>query len=160
MHTARTMPRLLWLVPMFGLLACAKKEGDANAAAAPAMQAPAPPPPPAPVSVTLTAKNNSKMTGTAVLTKQGDSTSVALTLNGGRSGTTYASHVHAGTCDKPGAVVAPLTGVKVGADKAGTSTTVIATSVLDSARAQYGSLLAQSHMANGKPVACGEIPAQ
>ncbi len=160
MHTARPMPRLLWLVPMFGLLACAKKEADANAAAAPAMQAPAPPPPPAPVSVTLTAKNNSKITGTAVLTKQGDSTSVALTLDGGRSGTTYPSHIHAGTCAKPGEVVAPLASVKVGADKSGTSTTVLATSVLDSARTKYGSLLEQSHLPNGKPVACGEIPAQ
>lgn len=160
MHTAFTTRRLLWLVPAFGLLACAKKEADANAAAATAQQAPAPPPPPAPVTVTLTARNNSKMTGTVVLTRQGDSTSVALTLNGGRSGTTYASHIHSGTCDKPGGVVVPLTGVKVGADKSGTSTTVIATAVLDSARAKDGALLAQSHLPNGKPAACGEIPAQ
>lgn len=160
MHTALTARRAVWLVPMLGLMACAKKEGDANATAAPAAQAPAPPPPPMPVSAALTAKGNSGMTGNVTLTVRGDSTAVDLTLNGGRAGTTYPGHIHAGTCDKPGDMLIPLTSVKMGPGKTGTSSTMILTSALDSARAKGGSLLEQSHLPNGKPVACGEIPAQ
>ncbi len=162
MHIPRTTRRLLWLVPALGLAACGKKgesdQGAAMAQAAPPAAAPAPAP--APVTVTLASKNNSGITGTAVLTPQADSTQIAVTLNGGRAGLKYPSHVHAGTCEKPGEAVAPLGSVSVGADKSGTSTTMVATSVLDSARTKYGSLLVQSHLPNMRPVACGDIPAQ
>jgi len=159
MHTASIARRAAWLVPMVGLLACAKKEGEANPATAqPAAQAPAPPPP-APVSTALTAENNSGMSGNITLTRRGDSTAIDLTLNGGRAGTTYASHLHAGTCDNPGAMLIPLTSVKMGPGKTGSSTTMVLASALDSARAKTGTLLAQSHLANGKPAVCGQIPA-
>jgi hypothetical protein len=154
--------RLIWLVPALGLLACSKGKTNQTAAQQPAAAAPAPAPPPtpAPVTVTLAAKNRSRITGTVVLTAKGDSTAIEVTLNGGHSGTTYPSHIHFGHCDKPGGVVVPLTSVKVGANGSGTSTTMVATSTLDSARAQHGSLLEQSHLPNGRPAACGEIPAK
>lgn len=159
MRTVLSTRRLAWLVPMLGLLACAKKEAAAKPAAAESTAAMTPPPPPAPVNVTLAAKNRSNITGTVVLTQKGDSTEVALTLNG-RPGEKLMSHIHGGTCAKaPGAVVTPLGAVTVGKDKSGTSTTMVLASVLDSARAKYGSLAAWSHLGR-RPVACGEIPAQ
>jgi hypothetical protein len=158
-RTASGGRRLIWLVPALGLLACSKAKEN-QAAMQPAAAVDTPPPAPAPVTATLASKNDSRITGTVVLTRSGDSTAIALTLNGGRSGTTYPSHIHFGHCDQPGGVVAPLTSVKVGADGSGTSTTMVATATLDSARAQHGSLLEQSHLPNGRPVACGDIPAQ
>jgi hypothetical protein len=150
--------RLMWLLPALGLLACSKGKEN-QAAMQPAAATPAPAPP-APVTATLASKNNSKITGTVALTAMGDSTAVEVTLNGGRSGTAYPGHIHFGHCDQPGGVVTPLTSVTVGPDGSGTSTTMVLTSVLDSARAQHGALLEQSHLPNGRPIACGEIPAQ
>ncbi len=157
MHTPYISRRLLWLIPAAGLLACSRKESQAQTPP-PAAAAPAPPPP-APVTASLTAKNNSGITGTVTLTASGDSTQIALTLNGARNGQTYPGHIHFGTCDKPGGVVVPLTSVKVDSNKTGSSTTTVPTSVLDTARAQHGSLIEQSHTSAGRPVACGEIPA-
>jgi hypothetical protein len=145
----------LAVLPLLGLLACSGKE---KPAATPAAQAAPAPAPKAPTTVNLTEENRSHITGTVVLKSVGDSTTITLTLHGGARDHTYPSHVHFGTCAKPGAVVAPLTSVKVGADRSGTSTTTVATSVLTAALQQHGSLLAQSHLSNGKPAACGEIP--
>jgi Cu/Zn superoxide dismutase len=160
MSTPSSARRLVWMIPALGLLACAKKEAPPPSAAAPdstaAMAMPAPP-----VTATVQAKNNSGITGTVTLTKKGDSTEVAVALSGARAGEKYPSHIHSGTCAKPGDVVAPLGDVTVGQGKSGTSTTMVLTSVLDSARTKFGSLVEQSHMARGmKPVACAEIPAQ
>ena len=155
MRTAPGTSRRLALLPLLGLLACSGKEKPA--AAPPAAQAAPAPAPKAPTTVNLTEENRSHITGTLVLTPAGDSTTVTLTLKGGARNHTYPSHVHSGTCAAPGAVVAPLTSVTVGADRSGTSTTKVATSVLTAAL-QNGSLLAQSHLSNGKPAACGEIP--
>ena len=161
MRTAIRSRRLIWLVPALGLLACSKGKADQAAMQpAAAVDTPPPAPTPAPVTATLVAKNNSKITGSVVLTRSDDSTAIAVTLNGGRSGTTYPSHIHFGHCDQPGGVVVPLTSVKVGADGSGTSTTTVATSTLDAARQQHGSLLEQSHGPSGTPIACGDIPAQ
>jgi hypothetical protein len=164
MHTASTARRLVWLVPTLGLLACGEKkppekmQTPSAAAESTAMAAPAPPPP---VAVTLAAMHASRITGTATLTRKGDSTEVAETLTGGRPGTKYPTHIHAGTCAKPGAVVQPLESVAVGKDKSGSATTMVLTATIDSARTKYGSLLIQSHNPRGmQPVACGEIPAQ
>jgi len=162
MSTVCTARRLVWLIPTLGLLACGEKKPAPQAqTAAPAAESTAMAAPPAPVNVTLAAMHRSRITGTATLTRKGDSTEVAETLTGARPGTKYPSHIHAGTCAKPGAVVQPLESVAVGKDKSGSATTMVLTSVIDSARAKYGSLLIQSHNPKGmQPVACAEIPAQ
>ena len=163
MSTVITGRRLVWLLPNLGLLACGEQkppetmQTPSAAAESAAMAAPAPPPP---VTATIAEKNHSGITGTVTLTRKGDSTEVAVSLNGGRAGLKYPSHIHSGTCAKPGAPVAPLESVAVGQDKSGTSTTMVLTSVLDSARAKFGSLVEQSHLPNMRPAACAEIPAQ
>lgn len=161
MHTVPSARRMVWLIPTLGLLACGEKKppakAETNPAESTAMAAPAPPPP---VTATLAEKNHSGVTGTVTLTKKGDSTEVTVALSGGRAGMKYPSHIHGGTCTKPGAVVAPLETVAVGADKSGTSTTMVLTSVLDSARTKFGGLVEQSHASSMRPVACAEIPAQ
>ncbi len=157
MRSAISSGSLLWLLPLAAVLGCSKQESKAaNVPAAAAT--PAPPPPPAPVSVKLTTENRSRVTGDVVLTPRGDSTEIELTLHGGRANTTYASHVHFGTCKKPGGVVVPLEKVKIGRNREGSSTTTVLTAKLDSASTAHGSLLVQSHLRNGRPAACGDVP--
>jgi hypothetical protein len=149
------LPTML-LVPV-AVLACSKPAPKAAppAAAAPAESAQAmPPAPPPPVNVTLAAKNKSGITGSATVETKGDSTVVTLTLQGGRAGRTYPAHIHMGECAKPGAVVVPLTSVKVGKDKSGTSTTTVPTAKLQGQSA----LLIQAHQPTGTPAACGDVP--
>lgn len=145
MRSTFSAGRLLWLLPLAGLAACGSK-------------APLPAPPRKPVTVRLVTENHSRISGTAVLTPRGHSTEIELTLKGGRSGTAYASHVHFGTCKKPGGVVVALGMVKEGRNRTGTHTVTVLTSTLDSAATAHGSLLIQSHLKNGKPAACGEVP--
>ncbi len=159
MRTVTIARRTAWLIPTLGLLAC----GEKKAAPPPAADTTAAmaPPPPAPVTANIEAKSNSGITGTVTLTKKGDSTQVVVTLNGARAGEKYPSHIHGGTCTKPGTAVAPLGDIAVGADKSGTITTMVATSVLDAARTKVGGIVEQSHLSRGmRPVACAEIPAQ
>ncbi len=161
MRTVIIARRTAWLIPALGLLACGEKKAAPPPAAAAESTAAMAPPPPAPVTANIEAKNNSGITGTVTLTKQGDSTRVAVTLNGARAGEKDPSHIHGGTCTTPGAVVAPLRDVAVGADKSGTITAMVPTSVLDSARMKFGGVIEQSHLSRGmRPVACAEIPAQ
>jgi hypothetical protein len=132
-------------------LACTKPAGNQTASGATADQmqmAQA-----APQTATLAAKNNSGITGTASLAANGDSTSVTVTLNGGKAGTAYPTHIHMGDCAAPGDVVAPLTSVTVGADGSGTSTTTVPSAKLEGQSA----LLVQSHLPDGTPAACGDV---
>ena len=132
-------------------LACTKPAGNQTASGATSDQmqmAQA-----APQTATLAAKNNSGITGTASLAANGDSTSVTVTLNGGKAGTAYPTHIHMGDCAAPGDVVAPLTSVTVGADGSGTSTTTVPSAKLEGQSA----LLVQSHLPDGTPAACGDV---
>jgi hypothetical protein len=133
-------------------LACTKPAGDQTASGATSDQmqmAQAS----APQTATLAAKNNSGITGTASLAATGDSTTVTVTLNGGKAGTAYPTHLHMGDCSAPGDVVAPLTSVTVGTDGSGTSTTVVPSAKL----AGQAALLVQSHLPDGTPAACGDV---
>jgi hypothetical protein len=155
MRTQRASSRLLWLVPALGVAACSGQKGnDQQAANA------APPAVPEAPAVVMATRNNSGITGTATLMPSGDSTMVMVALHGATPGQSYASHVHAGGCDQPGAMLVPLTSVVAGADSSGSSTTTVATATLDSLSRQYGALLVQSHLSNGTPAACGALPAR
>ena len=63
-------------------------------------------------TVQLQSQNNSGMTGSAVLTPSGSETKVELTLvtpaGGTAGGQSHVAHIHTGTCDSPGPIVAPL----------------------------------------------------
>lgn len=63
------------------------------------------------ISVSMTALNNSKQSGTATLTDVGGKTKITAMVSSGPVGTPQPSHIHMGTCPKPGAILHPLTGV-------------------------------------------------
>ena len=151
MQRAQLASPWILLLPV-AALACTKPAAKEAAATSDQMQmAPA-----ASETATLAAKNNSGITGTASLTASGDSTTVTVTLDGGKAGTAYPTHVHMGDCTNPGGVVAPLGSVTVGADGSGTSTTTVPSAKLEGQAA----LLVQSHQPDGTPAACGDLVKQ
>ncbi|HKY60527.1 MAG TPA: CHRD domain-containing protein [Gemmatimonadota bacterium] len=109
-----------------------------------------------PAEVGLEAKAESGITGTATVLPAADGVEIALDLNGLTAGQTYASHLHRGTCDNDGGVVAPLEDIVADGETARVTTTV-GESMLDPSA---GSLFIQVHVADGTPVACGDIPAE
>lgn len=110
-------------------------------------------------TVQLQQIGNSGITGQAQLMAHGEQTMVVVTLTGPGSGA-HPGHVHQGTCDKLGTVVAPLQAVER-ANGNGTSTTTIQVPM---ATVMNGQHVVNYHAGTGAnpmaPVACGQIPAQ
>ena len=171
-----------WVLPALALsvAACggggeggAEGGGDTTAAAvspAPAPSAATPPTTPAESTMTgqssattpvqLTALNNSGVTGQAQIMEDGDAeTMVTVTLQG-QGTATHPGHIHSGTCDQLGPVVAPLESVAM-AGGTGTSTSTIKVSM---GTVMNGQHVVNFHAGAGAnpmaPVACGAIPAQ
>ncbi|MEW5927238.1 MAG: hypothetical protein AB1941_07130 [Gemmatimonadota bacterium] len=113
----------------------------------------------APMMVPMTALGGSGVSGEATLTEAAGQTQVAVRLAGFQPNSSHAGHVHQGTCDAPGAPVAPLQDVVADASGAGqaTSTVAIPTSV-----AMNGQHIIAYHQASGEnmgpPIVCGAIP--
>jgi hypothetical protein len=131
----RTIATLL-LLPLLVSLACARGEqaqqeetgmeesGDEMAAGSEMTMG-------GTVTLDLATLNNSGITGTAEITHGEDAVTVVLNMSGLTAGESYAAHVHQGTCEQQGSVVAPLNPVVGGTDGSGTSTTEIANSDLE-----------------------------
>ncbi len=88
--------------------------------------------------VALQSVNNSGLTGTAELVPQGGMTVVTVTLapaaGDSAAGQSHAEHIHTGTCDAPGPVVAPLktiTGTEQGYEVTKTDVSVSLSTLTD-----------------------------
>lgn len=163
LETGRT--RLACMLAAAGLLACAGGEQGGEAATSEMASAAV-----GADTVTLSPKNESGLSGSVTLTEDGDSITLAVTLEGGTPGATYASHIHNGTCDAPGGVAAPLSGITVTEDSAGMATTTVAANVVEGEEAEDPDaaedteageseppLLVLVHLPGGTPAACAEI---
>ena len=104
------------------------------------------------VTINLTAQNNSGQTGTAVLTADGASTKVVLTLSNAPG--PHPAHIHSGACPTPGAVVFPLTSVTNGR-----SETTVAASIADILRAPHAINVHKSPQEIPVYTACGNVTA-
>jgi len=99
-------------------------------------------------------ENGSNVTGDVQFTRNGDSLTVDISAHMGNPGD-YAAHIHNGTCDDFGSVVAPL-GNATAAEPgiAETSTTVDATQL------QAGNpYVVMIHDQQGAPAGCAPVPA-
>ncbi|HEY7769802.1 MAG TPA: hypothetical protein VIB55_16650, partial [Longimicrobium sp.] len=110
-------------------------------------------------SIQLAAVGNSGVSGTAQLMEHGATqTMVTVNLTGTGSGS-HPGHIHSGTCDNLGAVVAPLQTVER-ANGNGTSTSTVEVPI---ATVMNGQHVVNFHAGAGAnpmaPVACGAIPA-
>jgi len=67
------------------------------------------------VVVKLSDQNGSRQSGEAVLTETNGKTKVVVTLSGKASDVPMPSHIHSGTCEKPGDIIYQLSSVEKGA---------------------------------------------
>ncbi|HEU0301154.1 MAG TPA: hypothetical protein VFR37_16940 [Longimicrobium sp.] len=111
-------------------------------------------------AVTMNAVGNSGVTGQAQFMEHGPGqTMVTVTLNGQGDGA-RSGHIHQGTCDNPGQVVAPLQDVTL-ASGTGTSITTVSLAYGDVVNGQHVVAYHTGAGENpGAPAVCGQIPAQ
>ena len=109
-------------------------------------------------TVPLAAVGGSGVGGQAVLTDASGQSQVMVTLTGTTGTGTHQGHIHQGTCDAPGAVVAPLQPITADGSGGGSMT---ATVPVPMATAMNGQHVIAYHEAGGNPgspVVCGAIP--
>lgn len=70
---------------------------------------------PTTVTIKLSDQNGSRQSGEAVLTETNGKTKVVVTLSGKASDVPMPSHIHSGTCEKPGDIIYQLSSVEKGA---------------------------------------------
>lgn len=117
----------------------------------------------------LTALNNSGISGTASVSHTADSVTVTMDLTGLTEGETYSAHIHQGSCEQQGPVVAPLSSVEAEAGGAGSATTTLSMDQLTSGEGEamgegegmqegeaheMGNYYVQVHFPDGTPAAC------
>lgn len=153
----------LWLLaglPLAFAAACGGGDDDLGMADTTMMGDPAMTPAAAPAMtenrVQMMALNNSGVTGEATFTEEGQQTQVELMVRGAPANGTHAAHIHTGTCEAQGGVVAPLDSVAVDAGGAGSSTSTVDVALMTVMNGQH---YVQAHSAAGDPVVCGNIPA-
>ena len=111
-------------------------------------------------AVALNAVGESGVTGEAQLMDQGGTqTSVNVTLNGPADASgSHAGHVHEGTCDALGAVMAPLQNVEM-ANGTGMSSSTVDIPLATVMNGQHVIAFHEAGGSPGAPVVCGAIPA-
>jgi hypothetical protein len=104
------------------------------------------------LTLTLSEQTGSGQSGTAMLTADGDRTRVVVELSNPPAAA-QPSHVHSGSCDDIGSVVAPLESVE-----GGNAESVVPMSLKE---LQRGGLIVHAHKSEAESkvsVACAEIP--
>jgi hypothetical protein len=106
-------------------------------------------------TLSLQPMGDSKSSGQATVTPNGQQTQVQIQLSGLTPGA-HPGHIHSGTCEAPGEVLQPLPVITAGADGAGTADTTLA---LDAMTVMDGQHIIAYHGEGGAPVACGSLMA-
>jgi hypothetical protein len=111
-------------------------------------------------AVTMNAVGGSGVTGQAQFMEHGAGQTMVTVNLTAQGNTTHSGHIHQGTCDAPGQVVAPLQDVTL-ANGTGTSTSTVDIPLGTVMNGQHIVAYHQGQGANaGAPVVCGQIPAQ
>lgn len=171
-------PTRLWVVAAIplALTACGgggeAAEGGADSVAAPSAETGSTTTPPAPAdtgmggaqamggAVTMNAVGGSGVTGQAQFMDHGQGQTMVTVNLAGQGSSTHSGHIHQGTCDALGSVVAPLQDVTL-ANGTGTSTSTVQVPLATVMNGQHVVAYHQGQGANaGAPVVCGQIPAQ
>lgn len=109
--------------------------------------------------LTLNAVGGSSAGGTAAISEQGTGTTVVLTVNNAGGAGTHQAHIHTGTCDAPGAPVAPLQAVTTDATGNGTSTSNVDVPMMTVMNGQHIVAVHETNGNPGNPILCAAIPA-
>jgi hypothetical protein len=89
----------------------------------------------------------------------GQATEITVRLTGSTAGAVHQGHIHTGTCDAPGEVVAPLEPVTIGDDGNGEATVTASLPTMTVANGTHIVLYHEAGGTPGAPVACAAIPA-
>ncbi len=156
MRNSRRYAWTLMFVP-FVLVACGSADTAEEAETA-AEETPVTETAPVSFMAQVMPMNESGVSGQAELKAVGESTELRVVLTGAMEGELM-GHIHAGTCEAPGAVVVPLTSITVDATGNGEATSTVAVPLMT---VMNGSHIVVYHEAGGSPGApraCAAIPA-
>lgn len=139
------------VIGMLALVACGG--GGTGSAASPTPSTPS-------IKFTMVAQNNSGVSGTGQVVKGSSSFTLTIKLSGMASNSSHISHIHNGSCAKPGGIAYALT--QVVADSAGAATVTSSVSVAYAVPA--GGWYVNVHHgpdfsvpANGPSISCGDL---
>jgi hypothetical protein len=111
-------------------------------------------------AVTMNAVGASGVTGQAQFMEHGTNQTMVTVNLTAQGNTTHSGHIHTGTCDAPGAPVAPLQDITLTNGTGSSSSTVD----VPLATVMNGQHIVAYHQGQGEnagpPVVCGQIPAQ
>lgn len=107
-----------------------------------------------PMTMMLASMNNSGATADVALSAVGEQSSVAVNLMGAAANAVLKAHVHSGTCEAQGPVVAPLDSLMTDASGHATTSTMLDLPMNTLANGQH---YIQVHAPDGQPTACGNV---
>jgi len=163
MYLTRSWQTTLWLTPLVLAVACGAPEQGEEAmgaeepgemSAEPMEEMPMETPAPVTFTLELHEMNASGIMGTANAAHTDESVEVTVEIAGVTVGEELPSHIHQGTCESGGPVVAALSPVAV-SEGTGTGVTTLDPGQIP----EDQPLFLQVHGADGQPVACADIPA-
>lgn len=102
--------------------------------------------------------NDSGISGQVIASAEGSQTRVQVLIAGAQPNATLQGHIHRGTCDAPGEVVAPLEAVETNDEGSGESTSTVSA---DPLAVFDGGHIVVYHEAGGEPgapVTCAALP--
>lgn len=157
--------RLFGAFALAGLVgACAPETETDEFETEPATETPAPVPAPAEPAdemdqpIQMNPIGASQVTGEVRLEEEDGGMQVTVHLRNSTDGAVHKGHIHSGTCDSPGAAVAPLQDITIGSNGEGESESDVEVPM---ATLMDGQHIVAYHEANadpGAPVVCAAIP--
>lgn len=104
-------------------------------------------------SASVSAKNESGMQGHVMVSTGSDVLTIKLEVLGLKEGTEYPAHLHSGTCEQGGDVVAELNPPTVATVGLGSSLTELSPDEMEAGQPYF----VQLHLPDGTPAACADV---
>lgn len=145
-------PVVISLVGLFAIVACGG--GTTSSAVSPTPTTPT-------IKFSMVAQNNSGVSGTGEVVKGSGSFKVTIKLTGMPANSSHISHVHTGSCAKPGGVAYALSQVIADASGAATVTSTVQAEYSIPAGGWYVNVHHGPDFtapANGPSISCGDLP--
>ena len=104
-------------------------------------------------SASVSAKNESGMQGHVIVSAGSDALTIKLEVLGLKGGAEYPTHLHSGTCEEGGDVVAELSSPTVASVGLGSSLTELSPDAMQAGQTYF----VQLHQPDGTPAACANV---
>jgi hypothetical protein len=139
------------LLGLFAVVACGGGTTSSTASPSPTPS----------IKFTMIAQNNSGVAGTGEVVKASGSFTVTIKLTGMPANSSHISHVHTGSCAKPGGIAYALSQVIADSSGAATVTSMVPVEFLIPAGGWYVNVHHGPDFtapANGPSISCGDLP--